>query len=284
MTVAPMTVAPAARQALIESIRTEKVADIIRAAAASEIMPRFRNLRPEDIREKTSPTDLVTAADLAAEQLLTEQLTALLPGSTVVGEEAVAADETLLDRLAGTSPVWVIDPVDGTSNFAEGIARFAVIVALVADGETLAGWIHDPCDQRMAWAVAGQGAYMGNRRLKVADPVPPSRMTASLSSRFSRPEIRDALARNWKRLGEVSGLSSAGQEYLRLVEGGAHAALYHRLMPWDHAAGVLIHHESGGYAARLDGSDYRPTLRGGGLILTPDQASWTALRSTLLDS
>lgn len=277
-----MTSAPAPQHTILDAFHPDQVAAIIRDAATAEIMPRFRNLRPQDIREKTSPTDLVTAADLAAEQILTERLTALLPGSTVVGEEAVAADPALLDRLEESAPVWVIDPVDGTSNFAEGLARFAVIVALVCNGRTVGGWIHDPCDGRMAWALDGKGAYMADRRLSVAKPVSPDQMTASLSTRFSAPGIRTALTRNACLLGKVSGLSSAGQEYLRLVEGRAHAALYHRLMPWDHAAGVLLHQEAGGYCARLDGSAYHPSLRGGGLILTPDRHSWLELRSTLL--
>src|SRR5215475_5254326 len=96
-----------------------RVTSLIEETAGAEILPRFRKLAAGEIREKT-PGDFVTVADEAAEARLTPLLSALLPGSLVLGEEAAAADATLLDRLFDTQPVWVIDPVDGTSNFAEG--------------------------------------------------------------------------------------------------------------------------------------------------------------------
>ncbi len=108
----------------------EKVAEHIRETAQAEILPRFRLLRREDIREK-GPGDFVTLADLEAERQLTLRLGALLPGSVVLGEEAAAQDRGRFALLAGEAPVWVIDPVDGTANFARGQPGFAVIVALI---------------------------------------------------------------------------------------------------------------------------------------------------------
>src|SRR5437879_2711858 len=110
------------------SVDLERVTGLIEETAALEILPRFRKLAAGDIREK-EPGDLVTVADEAAEARLTPLLTALLPGSLVLGEEAAAADPKLLNRLLGDHPVWVIDPVDGTGNFAAGRPAFAVMVA-----------------------------------------------------------------------------------------------------------------------------------------------------------
>src|SRR5690606_6840874 len=107
------------------------VARAVADVAAAEVMPRWRNLGAGDIAHKTGPDDLVTVADKAAEFALTARLAALLPGSTVVGEEAVAADPTVMQRLSEPGPVWVIDPIDGTAAFATGEPNFTLMVALV---------------------------------------------------------------------------------------------------------------------------------------------------------
>src|SRR4029453_6026268 len=116
---------------------------LIEEAAAAEIMPRFRQLAAGDVREK-APGDLVTGADEAVEPRLRPALDSPPAGSVVVGEEAAAADPNLLNRLFDDQPVWIIDPVDGTSNFAEGRPAFAVMVALARGRDVLAAWIHDP--------------------------------------------------------------------------------------------------------------------------------------------
>ena len=135
----------------------DSVTDTLCVTAAEEILPRFRRLGRGDVRQK-GPGDPVTVVDEAAEARLTEALTGLLPGSVVVAEESAARDPSVLDRLNGGAPVWIIDPLDGTNNFTQGRARFVVIVALAQGGRTLAAWIHDPINSVTATAVAGQGA------------------------------------------------------------------------------------------------------------------------------
>ena len=141
---------------------SENVIAIIREVAAAEIMPRFRNLGADDVAQKRSPSDLVTTADLEAERRLTAALTALSPGSAVIGEEAAEHDPAVLSALAGESPVWLIDPVDGTNNFAHDKPCFAVIVAFCLGGETVAGWIHDPIADATMWAAKGRGAWIAD--------------------------------------------------------------------------------------------------------------------------
>src|SRR3546814_16939939 len=94
----------------------ERVAAIIRETAKVERLPRFKTLAADEIREKR-PGDLVTVADIEAEKRLTRQLTDLVPGSRVIGEEAIAGDEALLAAQASDGSVWIVDPVDGTANF-----------------------------------------------------------------------------------------------------------------------------------------------------------------------
>ncbi|QCG98728.1 inositol monophosphatase [Azospirillum sp. TSA2s] len=259
----------------------DQVSDLIRSVARTEIMQYFQKLDASGIRQKTGPTDLVTLADEAAERALTPALSTLVPGSRVIGEEAASEDERVLDRIHGDDPVWIIDPVDGTINFAQGRPMFAVIVALAWKGETVAGWIHDPVDGRMATAVKGQGTRLNGSRVHVAPAVPLPQMVGALSTRFCAEEMGRQLEERSAGLGERACLSSAAQEYLRLLEGRAHYSLYHRLMPWDHAAGVLMHAEAGGYSALIDGTPYRPGLLKGSILLAPDRDSWQALHGQL---
>ncbi len=258
----------------------DAVSAIVREVAAAEIMPRFRTLAGGDVREK-GPGDLVTIADEAAELALSRQLMALLPGSTVIGEEAAAADSGVLGRLQDSAPVWIIDPVDGTANFVAGKPQFACMVALVRDGRTLAGWIHDPVTGRMAVGSLGEGAWLDGYRCRAAAPADPSEMTGNIGSRFFEKRVREHMEARIPRLGGAVSLQCAGQEYMRLIAGEAHFSLYRRIMPWDHAAGALMHAEAGGYCAKLDGGGYAPTELDGGLLLAPDRASWTALRDLL---
>ncbi|HVJ51548.1 MAG TPA: inositol monophosphatase [Aliidongia sp.] len=259
----------------------EAVATLLRDAAAQYIVPRFRRLETGEILEK-QPGDLVTIADIETERALAPLLSALIPGSLVVGEEAAAKDPSILDRLGGEDSVWLIDPVDGTANFAAGMPLFAVMVALVQAGGVVGSWIYDPIAGVMATAERGSGAWSGGRRLRVAVPAEPARMSGSLTLRFGDRELVRTIAGHADRVGSIFSLRCAGQEYLTLIQGRAHFALYHRTLPWDHAAGYLLHKEAGGYGRRLDGSAYSPRLHDGGIMLAPDESSWHQLRAALI--
>lgn len=256
-----------------------RVAQLIRDVAASEITPRFRTLAAHEVREK-NPGDLVTIADESAERVLIPALEALLTGSVAIGEEAIAADPDLLSHLDQVErPVWVIDPVDGTVNFASGRPLFAVMVALVVAGRPIGGWIHDPLDGTMAVAEAGSGAWDGVRRLRVAEPVPPERMRGQILRRLFTHAGRAALrAHGLNFHQDRDALRCAGQEYLRLVRGEWHVTAYGRLRPWDHAAGLLIHSEAGGFSAYLsDRAPYHAARGEGPVMAAPSPESWDAL-------
>lgn len=267
---------------------SDRVAAVIAEVAAEVILPRFRALHHGDISEKTSPSDLVTIADVEAEQRLTPLLSALAPGSVVVGEEATSAKPELIEAVKGEGPVWLVDPVDGTLNFAAGLALFAVQVAFVVGGETLACWIHDPVRGITAMAERGAGAVLrgepeGERRLKVAQPASLAHMAGSPNFRFAEPALAERVAGRLRRLGSLLMLRASAQEYLAMAEGRMHFAVYHRLYPWDHAPGTLLVEEAGGIARHVDGSRYRaadPPF-GSGLIVTPNEESWRWLRDAL---
>ena len=112
---------------------SQRVAELMRETAAAELLPRFRTLAKEDIRFKR-PGDIVTVADVASEQRLAAGLARILPGVPVVGEEAVEKDPGLVDLIGRPGETcWIVDPLDGTANFAAGKDRFAMIICLVHD-------------------------------------------------------------------------------------------------------------------------------------------------------
>ncbi|MDX2158890.1 MAG: inositol monophosphatase family protein [Hyphomicrobiaceae bacterium] len=256
--------------------------------AAREVMPRWRNLGSADIAEKTGPEDIVTVADQASEQALTVHLEALLPGSTVVGEEAVSADPGVRDRFRGRGPVWVIDPIDGTSAFAAGETEFALMVALVDDGRPAAGWIVAPA---LGLAVWGGPAYGTHLRLAGAPVSPLSRPTAPanacdmiglLGKRNITPERRAELKAKERHFKALDAVACAGIDYPRLARGEAHFAVYSKSEPWDHLPGLAILAALGFHYAKHDGSAYLPGDNTGGLLVAPDAQSLMTIRALLL--
>lgn len=265
-----------------------EVALLLQAAARAEIMPRFRRLAPSDIRTKSGPLDFVTEADEAAERLIASGLGRRFPGCAVIGEEAASADPSLLDGLGSADLAFVVDPVDGTANFAAGLALFGTMAAAIVRGEIVAAIIHDPVGDDTAFALRGEGAWMqatdgSTRDLLVARPARVADMTGAASWRNLPEESRDTVYRNLTKVAACWDYRCAAHEYRMLAAGDCHFLLFGRLMPWDHAPGWLLHREAGGHSARLDGLPYRPDRRDGGLLCAPDQDGWEALRAELLE-
>ena len=254
------------------------VTAVMAAAAAAEILPRFQRLEAHQVDEKESG-GVVTEADTLAELHIAKSLMALLPDSTTIGEEAADEDPEILDRLDGDQPVWIIDPVDGTRNFAAGKKCFAVIVALCRGGETIAGWIYDPLNDAAVHAVKGRGAWTGRQRLTLSPPRPLDQMTGSIGPR-RRKRLADQAARDGTpQPKKALRYGCAGMEYYHLAEGTLDFSEYLSLKPWDHAAGVLIHGEAGGHSGHVTtGAPYvaRAPYRGH-LLMAPDRQSWEYL-------
>jgi len=263
------------------------LAAILREAARAEIMPRFRRLGAGAVRQKDGPLDLVTEADEAAEHAIAAALGRRFASAVVVGEEAASADPSRLALLADADLAFVVDPIDGTANFAAGLPLFGVMAAALVRGEVVAAAIHDPVCDDTALALRGEGAWTeapdGTRTaLRVAAPVPVGEMTGNVSWRYLPEPRRGIVCANLPRLGGSWDYRCAAHEYRMACAGHCHLLFFNRLLPWDHAPGWLLHQEAGGYAARLDGSAYTPLRSDGGLICAPDQASWQAVREALV--
>lgn len=255
------------------TVTIDRIAAIIADVAREEILTRFRSLGESGVRTKSHDRDLVTDADVAAEKALTRRLTAELPGSVVVGEEATYHDKSLLNRIDGEDPVWIVDPVDGTSNFAHGRETFATMVALTRGGTTVMGWIWDPIKEVLVAAEEGCGAFRNGDRLTITDPGPLSGLSGSPGFKVPK-RMQGAFARHMRH-------GSAAHDYMAMAEGRMHFSVYRRLMPWDHAAGILVHREAGGYDALIDGTPYAPTIHGGTVIVAPTRDLWQQIHDLI---
>ncbi len=239
---------------MIEAALDEAVAALLRETAERAIMPRYCALEAHHIEEKAAD-DLVTIADREAEAMLAEGLATILPGLAIVGEEAAHADASVLERLSGDC--WIIDPIDGTANFAAGKPPFAIMLAMAAGGEPLAGWIYDPVRDRLLTARKGKGAFCDGAPVIAA---PSGRRTPNLASmkRFMAPEQREVFDVDIApHFDEAVAPQCSAEQYPLVVFGEHDLAIYERTLAWDHAAGSLFHNEAGGRAARPDGTAYR---------------------------
>lgn len=273
---------------LLSDNQRDAVYDAIIAAAESAVLPRFQNLAEGEISSKTSPSDLVTIADRETEALLTDALTKILPGSCVVGEESVSANPAVLQAIEGEAPVWIVDPVDGTRNFANGQTPFCVMVALALRGITVAAWIWRPIDSEMVVAFRDEGVRLfetntgNNRPLHVARPLAVTEMNGFVSFKYLSEEHRALARKNAKKMRRIQAIGCAGEEYLRIAEGRDHFAVFGSLHPWDHAPGSLIVEEAGGLAV-IGGEAYRPTNRVGPLWIASSGHVFDTARTRLFE-
>lgn len=269
---------------MLDAAGVAEVERAVRRVAEEQVLPRFGRLAAADIAYKSSETDLVTVADRAAEEELTKHLTALVPGSVMVGEEAVAADPGLLAAIDADAPVWIVDPIDGTHNFVAGSPRFTTLVALAHHGRLLASWTYAPVLDLMAVATAGGGAYVDGQRVRVR-PVEPGlrHLDVSVSPPiWWRPAHRDGFHRLSRQGVALAFFDTSGLEYIQLAAGRRAAMVLTWELPWDHAAGLLLHAEAGGAALAADGS---PVRIGGGnalpFVVAPDEPTAHLIISAL---
>ena len=265
---------------MLDSGGSERVAELMRETAAAELLPRFRNLSKDDVRQKR-PGDIVTVADVAAEQRLASGLAKILPGVPVVGEEAVEKDAGLLDLIGRPGEAcWIVDPLDGTANFAAGRERFAIIICLVQDATAVAGWILDVPNDRLAVSQRGGGVTFDGTLVQ-------GRPTTGALNGFVGYKIAKSFDEQLSpgqraRLGSITTLRCAGAEYLEILSGRASFSLYRTTKPWDHAAGTLMMREAGGDAVQFGAAPYTPAQpHNAGLITASTEQALNEARALL---
>jgi fructose-1,6-bisphosphatase/inositol monophosphatase family enzyme len=275
---------PIALSAPLTGAQQTALINLVRRAARTEILPRFRAVTRAEATAKSGPRDLVTEADRAAEAMIARGLQRMFPHALIVGEEATAARPDLRDDVAGAEFAIIVDPVDGTWNFVHGLALFGVIVAVTRFGRPVLGLLYDPVADD--WVLADETAPA---RLIAANGI--SRGVATSAGGAALGDLhgyvhaslmdqarQEALYPRLAALGQATALRCSCHEYRLLAQGAVDFVLSDRLNPWDHAAGVLICQRAGGVARMLDGRDYDTAHREGLLLCAGDEATWTGLR------
>ena len=258
-------------------LSTDAVLDLMREVAADVITPRFRSLAAGEVMEK-NPGDLVTVADHEAEVLLTERLTAAYPDAVVLGEEAYAADHTLMDRYLAADHAFTVDPVDGTKNFVHGSPDHAVMIAETLGGETVRGWIWQPEHEVAVVAERGAGTWRNGTRVHTT-PVAPDREPAGVTSIWAlKGHALDGMS--------PMGLSwvCCGVDYPHVIAGDADYIVYSRSNPWDHAPGALMVLEAGGAVGHPDGTAYGPRSTSPGVVVAVDHVTCSAVQRRVRDT
>ena len=252
---------------------------LLRDVTAKIITPRYQKLATHEITAKLAD-DVVTVADHESETMLAEGL-AKIADIPVVGEEAAFADESVFDRLAGDC--WIVDPLDGTRNFAKGQPPFGILIARASGGEAHTGWIYDCLSDRFCVAHLGQGAFVNGERI-AARPTGGDPPIAAISLFFTEGSRREAVKNAIAGYRQVDVPWCAAEQYPRLALGVNDLSFFERTLPWDHAAGALWLNEAGGKCARLDGSPYRvDDWQRKGLLGAASPRLWDEMAERLAD-
>jgi fructose-1,6-bisphosphatase/inositol monophosphatase family enzyme len=255
-------------------------------------MPSFRQLNVADVETKSSLTDLVTIADKASEAFITDEIQQTFPDWEIVGEEAVAEDPSTTDKIATADTCVIIDPIDGTWNYAHGLSDFGIILAVVVKGVTRFGMLYDPVNDDWIYANLGEGAFFQrtamNEKGKNQTPAQAPlalRITAEpdldklagiMSVNSYTGQRKQDFALKASRFVRINNLPSC-PAYRQIALGHFNFSLTYKMLPWDHAAGVLIHTEAGGICRTLDGQEYRPTMLDGEMLAAQSEQQWQEL-------
>jgi len=215
---------------------------------------------------RKGPADFVSTADKKAEQAVFEELSKARPKFGFLMEES--------DEVVGSdiSNRWIVDPLDGTTNFLHGIPHFAVSIALERDSEIFAGVIHEPITDQTFWAEKGKGAFLNNRRLRVSARKDISVSLFATGMPFMGTYHHDRFMKELAAVMEVSaGVRCYGAASLDLawVAAGRYDGYWETgLSPWDIAAGIVLVREAGGYVTDVAGKGNM--LSTGGIIAGND--------------
>ncbi len=205
--------------------------------------------------ERKSDNSPVTDADHAVQASLLHAIAECCPGDAVITEETQAAPDRHA-LVVSARRVWIIDPIDGTRNFARGVPLFCVVVALMEHGSPVLGVIHEPMTGRVYSAVAGGGALLDGVPMRMEDrPNSPDRLIATGSG---RDENLPPVVHRWLDRMVVRGIGSTAMHLALLASGGLDAVFARKCRLWDVAAGMLLVQEAGGRAVSLDGRPYFP--------------------------
>lgn len=228
-------------------INIEQLKEIVITASQTELLPRFNSVT----RNYKADGSIVTEADLIMQDCLTKALQQAYPDIELLGEEMSAEQQQAL--LSSGKPLWCLDPIDGTSNFAAGVPYFSVSLALIENGTVTFGLVYDPVRDECFTAQIGHGATLNKQALtSVPSNLPLKRTIALIDFKRLTPELATQLVTEIP-YGSQRSLGSIALELCWIAAGRGHIYIHGNQQLWDYAAAQLILSEAGGYACTFDG-------------------------------
>jgi len=261
------------------NIDRQQIQQLVRDVASTTLLPYTNNVS----RDYKKDGSIVTAADSAVQSSLTKQLADLHPDIALLGEEMTAEQQQQL--FDSGKPIWCLDPVDGTSNFASGLPFYSISLALIEQGEVTFAMVLDPSRNESFTAIRGQGAWLNDEPLRLTSPnlsldntiafVDFKRLPPALASKI----VADRPFASQRNLGSIA------LELCWLAAGRGHIYLHGSQQIWDYAAGDLILEEAGGFASTLYGDpSFRYTLQPRSSCAAIDEHLFQVWQSYLLDA
>jgi len=222
------------------------------AADAAAVVAKYAAERTYVVETKSTPTDLVTEADRETEALIVRRILGARPGDGLLGEEGANRDSASGIR-------WVIDPIDGTTNFVYGIPAYSVSIGVEREGRVIAGVVHDVALGQAYTAALGGGAHVNGRAIQTSGKTDLSTALMGIGFAYD-PARRDAQAHFYDRvmtdIRDVRRMGSAALDLCRVACGQLDGYFEFQLNPWDIAAGGLIVREAGGLTTGFHGHTF----------------------------
>jgi len=221
--------------------------NIIIGAAQTELLPRFTKVE----RRHKADGSVVTEADVATQQRIADQLQQRWPHTVFVGEEMSVAQQS--ERLNSEKPIWCLDPLDGSSNFAAGIPYFCISLALIHKGKITLGIVYDPLRDECFSATAQQGVSLnGKPLLAPVSGLKLKQTTAIIDFKRLTPTLATRIISQTPYSSQRS-FGSVALDWCWLSLGRGHVYLHGRANIWDYSAGNFIFHQAGGHSCTLQG-------------------------------
>ena len=230
------------------NIDRQQLQNTVKTVAEEVLLPRFRAVE----RQYKNDGSIVTEADHLMQQRLSDSLLALYPESILLGEEMTPAEQQAL--FNDGKPLWCLDPVDGTSNFAAGMPMFCISLALICDGHITFGLVYDLTRDECFTAIKGEGAWLNDKPLNFDDELPLNKSLALIDLKRLPSFLQTKIMLDWPFASHRS-LGTVAIELCWLAAGRAHVYLHGNQQIWDYAAGLLILLEAGGKACNFQGDD-----------------------------
>lgn len=228
----------------------DEVIAAVKIVAQHEILPRYLKVA----RQRKVDGSLFTEADLATQETLSRELRKIYPGP-VVGEE-MTEHEQVAQWRAGDAGLWCMDPIDGTSNFVNGLPYFAVSVALMRHGRSVLGVVYNPVADEMFYAEQGNGAHLNGEKLPIKEHVPPLRgAMANVDMKRLSPKLAQGIS-TARPFSSQRNFGSCSLEWCYTAAGRFDLYLHGGQKLWDYAAGSLILEEAGGHMCGLNEDNF----------------------------